>query len=646
LLLWLCHVSSTLDNTTPPQMIVPTTKMGRWTTISLRKAATRMLLQRTIPSSGSYSQAVSTTQWRQHRTVVPGVVVRMIPLDRQVQRRHIYTPKSDAKNASTLFDSVADMSEATQRALTSRRRGLVELTQIQQQAWNAAVREKRDVVGLAPTGSGKTLAFVLSALQRIVDQDQLQTAEEGTTTATATTDNIDGIRVLILCPTRELVDQIGEEVEMVLQNYPEKRSSTMYGGRRKYEDIIDWKRDGIVPTFLIGTPGRILDHLESSTPITSDRSFPNLVSHVDVLVLDEFDRLLEMGFRDSIDKIGSFLPEPRQRQTLVFSATMTARSQEAIHSLVRPNFKLVDCRGQNENDDDDAATTQTETPTIDQSFVILGQDRWVWSTVKILLHLMKAPHHKLLVFFSTKASTSFFANLFNLSLGRHVLEMHSDLMQNERQVISERFRAAKRIVMFTSDVSSRGMDYPNVSHVIQVGVPPGRETYIHRIGRTGRAGKEGIGILLLADLETVFLETLSDLDLTPNEPLQKLENQHRRHNPTLEEIRMGVTSMIRSGQADELQAHANAMYRSLLGFYMIELRGLGILSPQQDILNHLESLIGQMGIRQLPPLSKKDVERFKLKNEVVNMNVRERWQAGRVFDVGEGRVESSSSDKE
>jgi len=183
-------------------------------------------------------------------------------------------------------------------------------------------------------------------------------------------------------------------------------------------------------------------------------------------------------------------------------------------------------------------------------------------------------------------------------------------------------------------------------HRIQVGVPPGRETYIHRIGRTGRAGKEGIGILLLADLETVFLETLSDLDLTPNEPLQKLENQHRRHNPTLEEIRMGVTSMIRSGQADELQAHANAMYRSLLGFYMIELRGLGILSPQQDILNHLESLIGQMGIRQLPPLSKKDVERFKLKNEVVNMNVRERWQAGRVFDVGEGRVESSSSDKE
>ena len=338
------------------------------------------------------------------------------------------------------------------------------------------------------------MAFLLPSLERIVcREDNNNTSANTTTTSTptksihnATTEQKNNkVEILIVSPTRELAQQIGQEAQLLTKGFAASShshersisSAAFFGGRPRALDVRAME-EAFIPNILVVTPGRLLDHLNST--LVNNVPFRDLVQHVQVLVLDEMDSLLDLGFRDAMQEILCHLPQ--QRQTLLFSATMPPQVRDLIEICVAPNRILVDCI-----QDEDPMTHINE--RIDQTHVVLPLDKSVWGTVQIILELMKESNHKLLVFFPTTAQVCFFAKLFNLGLGRPVLEIHSRLAQNRRTQTSDSFRHSRRrrgVVMFTSDVSARGIDYPDVTHVIQVGMAPKRESYIHRLGRTGK----------------------------------------------------------------------------------------------------------------------------------------------------------------
>jgi len=192
-----------------------------------------------------------------------------------------------------------------------------------------------------------------------------------------------------------------------------------------------------------------------------------------------------MGFREDVRQLLTYLPPKHSRQTLLFSATVPPSVQEMIDECVKSERVLVDCI-----QEDDPNTHVVN--TVEQSHAIIPKDKLVWGIASTILDIMdNNERHKILVFFPTTSQVSYFSALFNKGLGRRVLEIHSRKNQDVRSNTSDRFRQAQQAVMFTSDVSARGVDYPDVTHVIQIGTARDRETYIHRLGRTGRAGKAG-----------------------------------------------------------------------------------------------------------------------------------------------------------
>ena len=223
-----------------------------------------------------------------------------------------------------------------------------------------------------------------------------------------------------------------------------------------------------LPFILVATPGRLLDHLEN-TKLKNGLSFGrDVMNHTPMLVLDETDRLLDMGFRREISKILSYCPRQDKRQTLLFSATVPKELKQIMAENMRKDFVEVDCISDGGNVEDSAQHTNA---MVDQSYVILPSlHRYVVSIVEIIHHTLqdKSQSHKLVVFFPTARLVGYFAEFFNVGLGMDVIELHSRKSQSYRNTASEKFRKAKRAILFTSDVSARGVDYPDVTGVIQV----------------------------------------------------------------------------------------------------------------------------------------------------------------------------------
>ena len=266
---------------------------------------------------------------------------------------------------------------------------------------------------------------------------------------------------------------------------------------------------------VVATPGRLLDHLENTAGVAA------MVREVQTFVLDEFDTLLDMGFRPDITKIVSYLPVRERRQTMLFSATLPSSVLSIAHSLLKPDFATVCCV---------TGASDSGQPVlnldIDQSYLSCSLSAMFPLLMAVIReHTAKVADHKIIVFFSTARITQWAATLFNLAR-LPVLEIHSrksqayvfpffflsiKSMQNSlsfllfssrnRTKVSDQFRAQNKLIMFSSDVSARGMDYPGVSMVVQVGTPTNTEQYIHRIGRTARAGLTGEATLILADFE-------------------------------------------------------------------------------------------------------------------------------------------------
>jgi ATP-dependent RNA helicase DeaD len=328
----------------------------------------------------------------------------------------------------------------------------------------------KDVIGQAQTGTGKTAAFLLPFLNQWSEADG------------------PGPQALVLCPTRELAVQVSEEARKLAPS-PACRCVPIYGGQRIGGQFSAIKK-GV--NIVVGTPGRVLDHLSRGT-LSFDR--------VRYVVLDEADRMLDIGFRPDIEKI--LRRVPKQRQTFLLSATVPPPvlrlSQRYMIDPVHVNLS-------------------PETPTVEkikQSFYTVDEEK----KFDLLLRVLVKERPRQCIIFTQRKRTAdkLFAKL------RHKLPglaeaMHGDLAQPVRDRIMRDFRAAKVIILIATDVVGRGIDVVGISHIINYDLPEDIENYVHRIGRTGRIGKDGVAISfvtpeqggLLTDIEKAINKMIDE----------------------------------------------------------------------------------------------------------------------------------------
>ena len=322
------------------------------------------------------------------------------------------------------------------------------------------VLEGRDVVGCAQTGTGKTAAFVLPLMQRI-------TAGPG------------GPRALVVTPTRELAGQI-EGVAGQVAALTKHRVAVVYGGVG-YEPQIKALKRGV--DVLVATPGRLLDLME--------RRVVSL-SHVEVLVLDEADRMLDMGFWPQVRKIIATIPA--ERQNLLFSATMSPDVMRIVSSTLHDPVRV------------EVAPAATPIELVEQRVYPVGTQQ----KAQLLVHLINEHNlDRVIVFTRTKHRADRVAKVLHQA-GIKSAAIHGDRSQSQRQSALDNLKLGRVRVLVATDVVARGIDIDDVSHVVNYDMPNSPEDYVHRIGRTARAGKSGTAVSLLAPEEH---ETLRDIEV-------------------------------------------------------------------------------------------------------------------------------------
>ncbi|KAL7438858.1 hypothetical protein ACHAXH_004969, partial [Discostella pseudostelligera] len=492
----------------------------------------------------------------------------------------ISTQNKDATLLTNVeFAQRSDLHSATKRAL-SETLGLTSMTEIQYKTYAAALSGK-DVLGRARTGTGKTIAFLLPAIERILRSPGYDQATD--------------IGILVISPTRELAMQIGNEAEKLLTYHKDMSVQVVFGGTKVDRDVSRLKKQ--LPTVLVATPGRLKDLLQSAT--VGGTKLSKIMSKVSVVVLDETDQLLDLGFRREIQAILKYLPRNNKRQTLLFSATLPPDLKEIMSQTMNDDYVEVDCIQDGNNGEE---STQTHVHVQQSHAIIPSVDQYVSSVMRIVKEAVKDGHgkNKIVVFFPTARMVSFFADVFNEVVKLPVLELHSRKAQGYRNRVSAEFRAATSGILFTSDVSARGVDYPGVTHVVQFGMPSSREQYVHRLGRTGRAGAEGKGWLILGPFESLFLEEMTKIHLPRNDALVDIMNASISDDT--EELMQVI--MDRIGRGDKMLMNSGeGAYQAFLGYYLGQMKRMKMKSKEQlvEVANEFSSA---MGFRQTPVLAK------------------------------------------
>lgn len=319
----------------------------------------------------------------------------------------------------------------------------------------------KDVVGQAKTGSGKTAAFAIGILEKVDIGSR-------------------AIQALVLCPTRELSNQVAEQIRIIGRYLPNLRVRTIYGGRPAK---MEWRSLEHGAHVIVGTPGRVLDHLGNNA-----LDFSTLKT----VVLDEADRMLDMGFREKIEEILGHTPTTRQ--TALFSATFPG----TIEALSRrfqnlPNHVVVE-------------TPDSEMPEIEQLVFRCGPGDKAQALVEFLTTRELA---SVLVFCNQKIRIDELVT--HLSRAKISCDrLHGDLEQHERERVMAKFRNQSTRVLVATDVAARGIDIAGLDAVINFDMPSEPEQYIHRIGRTGRAGMKGLAATFVTNIENPKLERLQE----------------------------------------------------------------------------------------------------------------------------------------
>ena len=434
------------------------------------------------------------------------------PLLRDDGNANIQADDADVQAPLTKFQDLQDQGVIHKNIVRNMTEGmgLETMTEVQAKTINAALKGT-DIIAQARTGTGKTMAFLLPILQNILSEDpDLAKMVRGRGGPRSTADDI---RALIVSPTRELAEQIAVEAKRLVAGTG-VIVQTAVGGTQKSMGLRAIQREGC--HILVGTPGRLKDIL--SDPYTKVEA-PDLSA----LVFDEADRLLDQGFWPEIQEIMRLLPTPEEknRQTLMFSATVPKEVISVVRGTLKPGFQFVKCVNDNEEpthtrvpqmlvttkgfENNLPALTElcareiqkhNDDPTNVRPFKAIV---YFGSTAEV--SLATSSLHKLQTPEAENNSDAFGGREHPFGRRTRILEIHSKLTQGARTKAAENFRRADSAILLSSDVTARGMDFPNVTHVIQMGLPSSVEQYIHRIGRTARAGKEGEGWLILNKLE-------------------------------------------------------------------------------------------------------------------------------------------------
>ncbi len=341
--------------------------------------------------------------------------------------------------------------------------GFTQPTEIQKEAIPLALQGE-DVVGQAKTGTGKTAAFGIPILQHLHLHEK-------------------HVQALVLCPTRELAEQVCEQIGKIGQTLG-VHVAAIYGGRKFDTQIRALRRGSHI---VVGTPGRLMDLMR--------RGILD-VSKIGFLVLDEADRMLDMGFIEDIDWILQRCPPKDRRQTLFFSATVPEQIRDLVHRYMnRPVF----VRG--------AVSDHLTVDTVHQEYYNVGRRNKMWALTRILE--LENPG-LMLVFCATKRMTDQVARDLK-ELGYHASPIHGDLTQAKRSRVLEKFKASQINILVATDVAARGLDIDGVTHVVNYDLPEDPEVYVHRVGRTARMGREGKAISFVSKHDRHQLELVQSM---------------------------------------------------------------------------------------------------------------------------------------
>jgi ATP-dependent RNA helicase DeaD len=339
-----------------------------------------------------------------------------------------------------------------------RQKGFEEPTPIQAKTIPHIIKNEKDLIGKAQTGTGKTAAFGIPLIENIVP-------------------DAGKVQAIILAPTRELAIQVSEELNSFCGKNKTKIVA-IYGGQSIERQIQRLKR-GV--DIVVGTPGRVLDHLKRRTMSISEVSY---------IVLDEADEMLNMGFIDDIETILKLAP--KKKRMILFSATMPSHIQ-SLAKRYMGEYELIETK-----------TDQITKDNIQQIYFEVSQDDKFEALFRII-DIEDSFYG--LVFCRTKVDADDIAHKLT-NRGCRSESLHGDLSQGQREKILQQFRNKKITVLVATDVAARGIDIDDLTHVINYSIPQDPESYVHRIGRTGRAGKTGIAITLVTPSEYRKLTTI------------------------------------------------------------------------------------------------------------------------------------------
>ncbi|TVY71363.1 ATP-dependent RNA helicase [Lachnellula suecica] len=451
--------------------------------------------------------------------------------------------------------------------------------------------KRSDVLAQAKTGTGKTIAFLLPAIQTMLNKNRRPGS---------------GVSLLVISPTRELAMQIAKEATALLKRIPQYQISFAIGGTNKNTEE---KKILSGCDILIATPGRLYDHL-------GDERIRDCFHSLDTLVLDEADRLLDMGFMNDLKKIVACLPDKAKsnRQGMLFSATIAPHVEKVAHLVLSKDYKFISTIPKGETNTHDRVPQHLiVVPTFsDVAAALVG-------SVRSEIALQGQATFKSIIFAPTAALADFYGAILSALPGiNNVSVLHSRVSQGKRTSVTNAFREAKSGTLVATDVVARGMDFPNVTNVFQVGVPMDKESYIHRLGRTARAGAEGRGTFIHAQDEMFFSKY------------------------TLKEIAFENTAADLSAKS-EVKAVASRMesqaktYQAWLGYYKTHAKAMGWDSEMLVRQGNKYALDG-LGAPEVPGINKSTVSKMGLKG-VPGLTVRPdppRQQKGR-GGGGEGR---------
>ncbi len=383
--------------------------------------------------------------------------------------------------------------------------GFLEYTDIQKKTI-PLIQQGKDVIGQSFTGSGKTVAFGFPILEKIVHNH--------------------GLQALILVPTRELCEQVCKEMRKFAR-HKKMFISAVYGGVSINPQIHSLRGADIV----VATPGRMLDHMERGTA---------KLANVRILVLDEADKMFEMGFIDDVRKIISQLP--RERQTLLFSATISQQVQEIVKNYMKNPEKIK------------VQSYVGEEKLAQYYYSVASNDKF-----SLLVHLLRHEQPGLTIIFCATRNRvdALGKNLYKQ--GIEAERLHGGLSQNRRKQAIDMFHGNRADILVASDVAARGLDIKNVKYIINYDIPKTSKEYIHRIGRTARAGEEGKVISLLAPQDhDNFRNVLEDRSLI----VKKLEPPRFERLPFMQSHRRDFgTGSYSRGSRPHYQGHDRRPYR-------------------------------------------------------------------------------------